>query len=95
MWARGERAWFLFYGLAAPVYRLGVLVGIAFYLAGEFLVLGVALAAWAVLMQVFRPLFRSLVFLATSQRLEARDDGGQLLGDVFRLGPIRLGSESP
>jgi hypothetical protein len=31
----------------------------------------------------------------TSQRLEARDDGGQLLGDGFRLGPIRLGSESP
>ena len=70
--ARGERAWFAAYGFLAPLYRLSVLVGIALYLASEFLFIGVILAAWAVLMQVIRPLALSLRFLFTSQRLEAR-----------------------
>ena len=70
--AHGERAWFAVYGLAAPVYRLFVLAGIALYLAGEFLVIGVVLACWAVLMQVLRPLYLSLRFLFTSERMEAR-----------------------
>jgi len=70
--AHGERAWFAFYGLAAPIYRLFVLVGIALYLAGEFLIVGVVLAVWAVLMQVFKPLYLSLRFLFSSQRMEAR-----------------------
>ena len=39
--ADGETAWFVFYGLASPLYRLVVLVGIALYLAAEFLVVGV------------------------------------------------------
>ena len=70
--AHGERAWFAVYGLAAPIYRLFVLVGIALYLASEFLVVGVVLAAWAVTMQIFKPLYLSLRFLSASQRLEAR-----------------------
>ena len=70
--AHGERAWFTFYGFAAPIYRLSVLVGIALYLASEFLIIGVVLAAWAVSMQVIRPLALSLYFLFTSERLEAR-----------------------
>lgn len=70
--AHGERAWFTVYGLAAPIYRLFVLVGIALYLASEFLVVGVVLAAWAVTMQIFKPLYLSLRFLSASQRLEAR-----------------------
>lgn len=70
--ARGETAWFVVYGLLAPVYRLGVMVGIALYLAGEFLVVGVVLAVWAVAMQLFKPLYQALRFIATSPRLEAR-----------------------
>lgn len=70
--ARGESAWFAVYGLAAPLYRLTVLVGIALYLAGEFLIVGVVLAVWAVSMQILKPLGMSLRFLFTSERLEAR-----------------------
>ncbi len=69
--ADGEAAWFTVYGVLAPLYRLGVLFGIALYLAGEFLVVGIILAAWAVLMQIGRPLFLSLRFLVTSPRLQA------------------------
>ena len=48
------------------------MVGIALYLASEFLVIGVVLAAWAVSMQLIKPLFLSLRFIITSPRLEAR-----------------------
>ena len=70
--AQGETAWFAVYGFLAPIYRLSVMVGIALYLASEFLVVGVVLAAWAVSMQLIKPLFMSLYFIVTSPRLEAR-----------------------
>ncbi|MDJ0739525.1 MAG: biotin/lipoyl-binding protein [Gammaproteobacteria bacterium] len=70
--ARGEAGWFALYGMLAPIYRLGIMVGIALYLAGEFLVIGVILAAWAIALQVLRPLYRSMRFIATSPRLEAQ-----------------------
>ena len=70
--AAGETAWFAFYGLVSPLYRLTVLIGIALYLASEFLVVGVVLAIWAVFMQIVRPLFRALRFVVTDPRLEAR-----------------------
>ncbi len=69
--ADGERIWFFFYGLASPVYRLTVLIGIALYLSSEFLIVGVILACWAVFIQILKPLLKTLRFLATSQRLEA------------------------
>jgi putative peptide zinc metalloprotease protein len=70
--AEGEAGWFAVYGLLAPLYRLTIMVGIALYLAEEFLVVGVVLAAWAVSMQVLKPLLLSIHFIATSPRLAAR-----------------------
>lgn len=74
--ANGERAWFFFYGLASPLYRLSVLIGIAIYLSSEFLIIGVILACWAIFIQLIRPLTQTLTFLATSQRLEAKRTRG-------------------
>jgi putative peptide zinc metalloprotease protein len=74
--ADGEYAWFAFYGLASPLYRLTVLVSIALYLSTEFLIVGVILACWAIFMQLVKPLILTLLFLATSQRLEARRTRG-------------------
>ncbi|WP_372880966.1 hypothetical protein [Psychromonas sp.] len=70
--ADGEGAWFLFYGLASPVYRLTVLIAIALYLSSEFLIVGVILASWVVFKQILKPLLQTLSFLAISPRLEAR-----------------------
>lgn len=70
--ADGEAGWFAVYGLLAPLYRLTIMVGIALYLAEEFLVVGIVLAVWAVSMQVLKPLFLSIRFIAFSPRLEAR-----------------------
>ena len=65
--ARGEEKWFLFYGFAAPVYRLFILLGIALYLIDSFVVVGVALAAWAVIMQIIVPLSKGILFLTVNK----------------------------
>ena len=70
--ADGEKGWFAFYGLASPLYRLSVMIGIALYLVSQFLIVGVILASWAIFMQLVRPLYQALHFLATSPRLAAR-----------------------
>jgi putative peptide zinc metalloprotease protein len=70
--ADGESTWFLFYGLASPIYRLLVLMGIALYLPNEFFVIGIILASWAIFKQIIKPLVQTLHFLTTSPRLEAR-----------------------
>jgi len=61
--AFGEEKWFLFYGFFSPLYRLIILFTIAIYLSESFLFIGVALALWAVLMQVIIPLAKALSFL--------------------------------
>ncbi len=72
--AIGEEKWFLFYGFAAPLYRLFILLAIALYLVDSFVVVGVALAIWAMIMQLLVPLGKGIHFLTvnatvSSQRL--------------------------
>ncbi|MCB1877227.1 MAG: HlyD family efflux transporter periplasmic adaptor subunit [Chromatiales bacterium] len=67
--APGERPWFLFYGLASFVYRMAVMVAIVLFLAAEYFIVGVALAAWALLAQIVLPLFRGLKFLLVGPAL--------------------------
>jgi len=69
--AEGEEKWFLFYGFFSPLYRLIILFGIALYLSNHFFVLGVALAAWAIIMQVFLPLAKGIIFLLYSKTAKA------------------------
>lgn len=70
--ARGEIGWFLVYGLLSPLYRIGVMIGIAWYLSGEYLIVGIALALWVLAMQLLRPVLLALRFVFASPRLEAR-----------------------
>jgi putative peptide zinc metalloprotease protein len=67
--APGEEPWFVGYGIAAFVYRLMVMVGIALFVAGRFFVLGVVLALFALAMQVVVPVLRHASFVLTSPRL--------------------------
>lgn len=42
----GERRWLLSYGISAGLYRLGLSLAIAIYVAGQFFIVGVVLALW-------------------------------------------------
>ena len=56
----GERAWFMFYGLASTLYRLFVTFAIALFIGSRFFFFGVVLALWAVAMMAVVPLLRTL-----------------------------------
>jgi putative peptide zinc metalloprotease protein len=67
---RGERVWFVIYGMAAFVYRLFIMFVIILYIGGKFFVVGVLLATWAIITQVVVPMGKNLSFLFNSPRLK-------------------------
>lgn len=70
--AAGERRWFLTYGAAASIYRLGIVITIALFVAVELPVLGVVLGLWAVMSQIGLPLARVLRFIFCHPSLTGR-----------------------
>ena len=60
---RGERVWLVVYGIASFLYRMFVTFAIVLFIAGQFFVIGVLLAIWAVATQVLMPIGKSLSFL--------------------------------
>ncbi|NNJ97976.1 MAG: hypothetical protein HKP12_12550 [Gammaproteobacteria bacterium] len=70
--AAGERPWFVLYGISAFFYRLFITLTIALFVAGQFFVIGMILAGWALIMQILYPLYRRLAFLITSNELAGR-----------------------
>ncbi len=58
--APGERFWFLLYAPLAGLYRIFLAFSIAFFLASQYMLVGVLMAAWAVLLMIVAPLARSV-----------------------------------
>jgi putative peptide zinc metalloprotease protein len=67
---RGERVWFVVYGMAAFLYRMFIMFVIILYIGGKFFVVGVMLATWAIITQVLVPMGKNLSFLFNSPRLK-------------------------
>ncbi len=70
--APGEGAWFVVYGLAAFVYRMAVMLGIALLVASQFFILGVLLAAWSVVQLCVWPVLKGIGHVISSQELRPR-----------------------
>lgn len=68
--ARGERRWLLTYGILAALYRGLITVIIALYLASHFLVLGVALALFALFQLLINPMIKLAKYLRSSAELD-------------------------
>lgn len=56
--AKGEVKWLVIYGICARIYRVFISLFIAFWVAGKFMIIGVLLALWAVIGQIFYPFVR-------------------------------------
>ena len=69
---RGEKAWFLFYGPASGIYRVLVTIAIAIFIASHFFVIGVILAAWAVIVMAMVPLIKGMRYLLVSPALHVQ-----------------------
>jgi putative peptide zinc metalloprotease protein len=65
----GERRWFVWYGIAAFLYRAFILGVIVLYIGSRFFAIGVLLALWAVVTQLLVPIGKSMKFLFASPRL--------------------------
>lgn len=71
--AEREHIWFAVYGPAALIYRLMVMVAIGIFLINEYLVIGIALASWAIATQILMPIGRGILFVFLGPQLaEAR-----------------------
>jgi putative peptide zinc metalloprotease protein len=65
----GEKAWMAFYGVASTFYRVFICYRILMFIADRFFMLGLALAAAAVVAWVLVPLGKFVHYLATSGEL--------------------------
>jgi putative peptide zinc metalloprotease protein len=67
-----ERPWLLAYAPLAYVYRVIVFVGIALFVATEYLAVGVAVAIWSLFINFIAPIGRVVYYLVTSPTLMDR-----------------------
>ena len=58
--APGERFWFLLYAPLAGLYRIFLTFSIAFFLASQYMLVGVLMAVWALLLMLLAPLSRTV-----------------------------------
>jgi putative peptide zinc metalloprotease protein len=67
--ARGEAAWFAFYGVASFLYRMWVMLSIALFVAAQLHGVGAVLALWTVLSGILYPAGRGLWYVARGAAL--------------------------
>lgn len=62
---RREALWLCSYGVASAMYRIALLIAISLYLSESFLVAGLLLGAWTILVQILWPAVRGTQAIAT------------------------------
>ncbi len=65
----GERRWLLGYSILAGIYRLGVTLGIAIFVATKFFFVGVAIGIWVLCSSIVFPLAKGLAYILRSRQL--------------------------
>jgi len=78
--APGEPAWFVFYAVAAFIYRIFITFAIILLVSTKFFSLGILLAVWSVVLMFVVPAAKHVWFLLASPRLRHRR--GRALGMI-------------
>lgn len=65
----GERLWFVFYTIAAFLYRITIYIGIVLFVASRFFFMGILFALWAFISMFVFPVAKMIGFLISSPRL--------------------------
>jgi putative peptide zinc metalloprotease protein len=68
--SRQETGWLAFFAISSGTYKAIVFSAILFFIADEFLILGILMAVVCAVVWVCRPIYRLIVYLASSPRLE-------------------------
>lgn len=66
----GERAWMLAYAPVAWCYRLGVMLGIALFIASEYFFIGVIMASWSVVQMLVLPLAKGAFYVLRNGEID-------------------------
>ena len=66
----GEQIWLLLYAPASWLYRVGVMLAIAFFIASEYLAVGIVIAAWGLYTGLLKPIGKSLWHVIVNPRLQ-------------------------
>jgi putative peptide zinc metalloprotease protein len=77
--AASERKWLFAYAVLAFLYRIVLVVGIAFFVAGRFFFIGILLALWAVAGMFLLPIGKGLKYVLASPRLHDHRGRGILV----------------
>ncbi len=77
--APGERAWFVFYGIASSIYRIAILLAIVVFVAQTYWFVGVVLGLWVCIMQILLPAAKALAALHGSLLRSGRGLRGAIL----------------
>ncbi|PCJ16078.1 MAG: hypothetical protein COB02_17095 [Candidatus Cloacimonadota bacterium] len=67
---KGEGFWLLLYGIASSFYRILISVGIALFVADQWLELGVIIIIISISMYIIKPSYSFFTYLFTDQKLE-------------------------
>jgi len=81
--AAGEQGWLVFYSIASFCYRMFIFVTIAWFIAGEYFVIGVLLAIWAAATTLVYPFLKQLWFLFSSPKLSKHRGRALLISGAF------------
>ncbi|MBI3917578.1 MAG: efflux RND transporter periplasmic adaptor subunit [Betaproteobacteria bacterium] len=69
---RAEKCWFVGYTIAAFFYRIFIMLVIAVFIASEYMIVGVALALWALIAAFVYPVIKGIGYLFFHARLRRR-----------------------
>jgi putative peptide zinc metalloprotease protein len=67
--AKGEPAWFVFYGITSFLYRMFMMVSIVLVVAGKFFLFGILMAVWSIFNMLVQPIAKKLGYLLNSPKL--------------------------
>ena len=70
--SRGEKAWFVFYGIGSFLYRMFVVTIIVLFISAKFFIIGVILAIWSLVMMLVVPAVKSFSTLYTNPRIRPK-----------------------
>ena len=67
-----EKRWFVFFAIASFFYRNFVMIAIALFIAGQYMIIGVLLALWVLVTSIAFPLFKAVAYIVAHPRLRRR-----------------------
>jgi putative peptide zinc metalloprotease protein len=88
--APGEARWLFSYSILSFIYRIGIAVSIALFIAGKFFFIGVVLAIWALGNMFVYPLGKGIWYVLTNPSLRDRRGRAVMVSAAIAAVPVAV-----